>query len=144
MGASNIVATSPVSNARLDNEQEMQSGADEMSGVHDSDISGGDYSREQGVGRAPGFRWPWNLHSQAYNLNILDNWNHERSGAVDLPPGLNVYEGVPETPYSPIAAIDQLTMSYERDPSQWFFISPPPVVLPDDRAPSYTDQAVLQ
>src|SRR5882724_11441365 len=58
-GAANVVATSAVTNERLGNDQEMQSGADELSGVHDSHLSGGDYSREQGVGRAPGWRWPW-------------------------------------------------------------------------------------
>jgi hypothetical protein len=142
-GASNIVATSPVTNVKLGNDQEMQSGADVKSGVMGSSISGGDYSREQGVGRAPGWRWPFNFHSMAFNINSLDRWNLERQDSIDLPPGLNVYEGVPEHPYSPIAAMDQLTTYYENDPNQWYYFSPPPVTLPDSSSPAYAEQAVL-
>jgi hypothetical protein len=142
-GAANVVATSPVTNTKYDNDQEMQSGSDEMTGVHDSSISGGDYSNEQGVGRAPGFRWPFNFNSQAFNLQSLDRWNVERSDAVALPGGLNPYEGVPEPPYSPIASIDQTTMFYERSPDQGFWLGPGPITMQDVNSPAYTEQAIL-
>lgn len=153
VGAANVVSTSPVTNERLGNDQEMQSGADAMSGVHASDVSGGDYSREQGVGRAPGWRWPWNEHSAAFNFFSLDRWMIERSEAgVTLPvhiPSpitmtLNPYEApYPSVVHSPITAMDQLTVYYENDPDQWFYFSPPPVSIPDERAPTFTEQAVL-
>lgn len=142
-GASNVIGTSPVSNQKLGNDQEMQSGADALSGVHDSDVSGGDYSREQGVGRAPGFRWPFNFHSEAFNFQSLDRWDIERTETVDLPPGISPYDAVPEVSYSPIAAMDQTTMFYENDPDQWYFQGPGPITIPDDRAPNFTEQASL-
>ncbi len=153
-GAANVVATSPVSNAKVSNDQEMQSGADEMSGVAGSRISGGDYSREQGVGRAPGFRWPFNFRSEAWNLNSLDRWMIERSSAaVTLPThvpagGLTLALSPYDAPYreitpSPITAMDQLTNYYENDPDQWWYFSPPPMVIPDERAASFSEQAVL-
>lgn len=150
VGAANVVQTSPVTTQRLLNDQEMQSGADVKSGVHDSSRSGGDYSREQGVGRAPGWRWPWNLHSAAFNFQSLDRWAIERTDAVDLPPvdgpviaPLNPYEDAPVFPHSPIAAMDQLTTYYENDPDQWWYFSSPPVSIPNVQAPSFTEQAVL-
>lgn len=153
-GAANVVATSPVTNAKLQNDQEMQSGADEMSGVTDSRVSGGDYSREQGVGRAPGFRWPWAQRSEAWNLASLDRWMVERSEAgVTLPVhtpagGLTLALNPYEAPFrditpSPITAMDQETTYYENDPDQWWYFSPPPVVIPDERASSYAEQTVL-
>ena len=149
-GAANVVQTSAVTTQRLLNEQEMSSGADVKSGVHDSSLSGGDYSREQGVGRAPGWRWPWNLHSAAFNFQSLDRWAIERTDAVALPQvggplaaALNPYEGVTDYPHSPIAAMDQLTTYYENDPDQWYYFSPPPMVIPEAQAPSFTEQAVL-
>lgn len=144
-GASNVVATSAVTNEKTGNDQEMQSGADVMSGVEDSSISGGDYSNEQGVGRAPGWRWPFNFHSMAFNLQSLDRWAIERTAAAELPidSGANPYVGVPEQPYSPIFSIDQTTTYYENDPDQWYYFSPPPTAIPDERAPAYTEQSIL-
>jgi hypothetical protein len=150
----NVVQTSPVTNSKLDNDQEMQSGADNMSGVHDSRVSGGDYSREQGVGRAPGFRWPWNQRSEAWNVQSLDRWMIERSEAgVTLPVhtpagGLTLALNPYDAPYrditpSPIAAMDQETTYYENDPDQWWYFAPPPMSIPDERAPNFTEQAVL-
>lgn len=153
-GAANVVRTSPVTNGRLDNDQEMQSGADNMSGVHDSNISGGDYSREQGVGRAPGWRWPWAQRSEAWNVVSLDRWMIERSDAgVTLPAmgqhgeltlALNPYDGPSRAMVpSPITSMDQDTVYYENDPDQWWYFSPPPITIPDERAPNFTEQAVL-
>lgn len=149
----NVVATSPVTNARLANDQEMQSGADALSGVADSDRSGRDYSREQSVGRAPGWRWPWNQRSEAYDITSLDRWMVERSGAVNLPAhidagGLTLALNPYEAPYrdvipSPITAMDQLTTYYENDPDQWYYFSPPPMTIADVRAPNFTEQAQL-
>jgi hypothetical protein len=143
VGAANNAATSPVTNQKTGNDQEMQSGADEMSGVHASSRSGGDYSREQGVGRSPGFRWPFNFHSAAFDFTSLDRWAIDRTGAIGLPPNANPYEGVPERQESPIASMDQLTTYYENDPDQWYYFSPPPMTIPEAQAPSFTEQAVL-
>ncbi len=152
-GAANVVRTSPVTNEKVLNDQEMQSGSDVMSGVVDSKISGGDYSREQGVGRAPGFRWPFNFRSEAWNLASLDRWAIERTEAGALPAhvpagGLTLSLNPYEAPYrditpSPITAMDQETVYYENDPDQWWYFSPPPMVIPDERAPNYTEQAIL-
>lgn len=152
-GAANVTSTSPVTNQRLLNDQEMQSGSDELSGVHDSDVSGGDHSREQGVGRAPGWRWPWNQRSLAFNLPALDRWAVERTDAVDLPPhvpagGLTLALNPYEAPYrdvvpSPITSMDQYTTYYENDPDQWYYFSPPPTTVEAEVAPSFTEQAVL-
>lgn len=153
-GAANVVSTSPVTISKAMNDQEMQSGADAVSGVANSKISGGDYSREQGVGRAPGFRWPWNIRAEAWNLNSLDRWMLERSSAgVTLPVhtpagGLTLALNPYDAPYrditpSPITAMDQLTNYYENDPDQWWYFSSPPVTIPDERAPNFTEQAVL-
>jgi hypothetical protein len=152
-GAANVVRTSPVTNAKVDNDQEMQSGADATSGVVDSKISGQDYSREQGVGRAPGFRWPFNFRSEAWNLASLDRWAIERTDAGALPAhieagGLTLSLNPYEAPYrditpSPITAMDQTTNFYENDPDQWWYFSPPPMVIPDERAPNFTEQATL-
>lgn len=153
-GAANVVQTSPVTNEKELNEQEMQSGADALSGVVDSKVSGQDYSREQGVGRAPGFRWPFNFRSEAWNLQSLDRWSIERQdAAVTLPEhvdagaltlSLNPYEAPYRTIVpSPITAMDQTTNFYENDPDQWWYFSPPPMVIPDERAPNFTEQATL-
>lgn len=145
VGADNTVFTSPVNNARTPNDQEMQSGADETSGVHDSDVSGGDYSREQGVGRPPNFRWPWNIHSVAHNFASLSRWNLERAGQGLMNPhsGLNPFYGVPQPAYSPITAMDQYTTFYENDPDQWQHFGPGPISIPESAAPAYTEVAVL-
>jgi hypothetical protein len=140
-----VTAFSPVTIERLDNEQEMESGADQRSGVHDSSRSGGDYSREQGVGRSPHFQWPWNIHTGAFNFQALDRWTLERSGLGLLPPrsGVNPYVGVQEPAYSPVTAMDQYTMYYEQDPDQhieW----PAPVTIPDAGSTSFTERAVLR
>lgn len=152
-GAANVLRLSPVTNQKVENDQEMQSGSDATSGVHDSKISGGDYSREQGIGRAPGFRWPYNFRSEAWNLNSLDRWVVERSDAVALPEhveagnltlALNPYDApYRDIPPSPITNIDQETVYFENDPDQWWYFSPPPTVIPDERAPNFTEQAVL-
>jgi hypothetical protein len=144
-GAANVVNTSPVDNAWTPNDQEMSSGADAKAGVHNSNLSGGDYSREQGVGRAPGWRWPWEIHSIAFNFQSLDRWAIERTDAVALPPdsGLNPFVGVPEHPHSPITAMDQYTTYYENDPDQWFYFSPPPITVNQESSPSFAEQAVL-
>lgn len=153
-GAANVVRTSPVTNEKVLNDESMQSGSDAVSGVVDSKINGGDYSREQGVGRAPGFRWPFNFRSEAWNLTSLDRWMVERSDAgVTLPVhteagGLTLSLNPYEAPYrditpSPITAMDQETVYYENDPDQWYYFSPPPMVIPDERAPNFTEQAVL-
>lgn len=144
VGAINQVFLSPVTNAMLANDQEMQSGADELSGVHGSRLSGGDYSREQGVGRSPGWQWPWNHHSGAFNVQSLDRWAIERTGLGELDPhsGVNPYVGVPEPPYSPIAAMDQYTMFYENSPEQHHFW-PTPISIPQVEPVAFTEQAVL-
>lgn len=152
-GAANVVRTSPVTNAKVLNDEEMVSGADAISGVVDSKLNGGDYSREQGVGRAPGFRWPWNQRSEAWNLTSLDRWAIERTDAVALPHqvpaggltlALNPFDGPGrEITPSPITAMDQTTNYYENDPDQWWYFSPPPMTIPDERAPNFTEQASL-
>jgi hypothetical protein len=144
-GAANIVATSPVDNAWTGNDQEMASGSDATRGVRDSNAAGGDYSREQGVGRAPGWRWPWEIHSLAFNFQSLDRWALERTDAIDLPggSGLNPFEGVPEQPYSPITAMDQYTTYYENNPDQWYAFSPPPITVNQEGSPAFAEQAVL-
>jgi hypothetical protein len=144
VGADNTVALSPVINLRLANDQEMQSGADQASGVHASSISGGDYSREQGVGRAPGWQWPWNEHSLAFNFDSLTHSNPERQGLglTDPHSGLNPEVGIAEPPYSPITAMDQYTTYYENDPDQHAYW-PTPVTIPEAPSSAYTDLAVL-
>ncbi len=144
-GAINRVDVSPITNAHLANEQEMQSGADELSGVHGSSLSGGDYSHEQGAGRAPGWEWPWNQLSGGFDLTSLDKWNPERQGLglADPLSGINPFVGVAEPAYSPIAAIDQLTMHYENDPDQWQFAGPGPITIPEAGATPYTEISVL-
>jgi hypothetical protein len=141
----NTVFLSPVQNLRLANDQEMQSGADETSGVFASKLSGGDYSREQGVGRAPGWRWPWNEHSLAFNFASLDRWAIERTGLglTDPHSGINPEVGVAEPPYSPITAMDQLTTFYENDPDQHAYW-PTPVVNNSPGSVSYAEVAVLE
>jgi hypothetical protein len=137
-------AFSPVTGERVQNQQEMQSGADVRSGVFASSQSGGDYSREQGVGRAPGWRWPWNQRSLAFNFQSLDRWAIERTG-LGLEPaesGINPYVGVQEPAYSPITAMDQFTMYYEQSPDQ-HYQWPAPVIIRDAEAPSLTSQAVI-
>jgi hypothetical protein len=143
-GADNTVMLSPVINRRLGNDQEMQSGADQASGVHNSDISGRDYSREQGVGRSPGWQWPWNEHSLAFNFDSLTHQVVERSGLGLLDPhsGVNPEVGVAEPFYSPITAMDQYTTYYENDPDQHQYW-PTPVTIPEAAATPYTDVAVL-
>lgn len=141
----NQLFLSPVTTQRLGNVQEMQSGADVASGVTDSNRSGGDYSREQGVGRAPGWTWPWNFHSGAFNFASLAKWNPERAGLGLKNPhsGINPLVGVAEPAYSPITAMDQYTTFYENDPDQWR-AQPTPVQLPDVFPPSYSEVAVLR
>lgn len=143
-GAANNKAVSPVTIAKLPNVQEFQSGADVKSGVHASSIAGGDYSREQGVGRSPGFQWPFNFRAEAFNFNALDRWDLERSGLGLTPPeeGINPYVGVYEPPYSPIAVMDQFVGHFENDPRQ-HFVPPAPVSIPVVEAPSFSEQAVL-
>jgi hypothetical protein len=145
VGAVNQVFVSPVTIQHLPNDQEMQSGADEIRGVEDSDLSGGDYSREQGEGRAPGWTWPWNLHVGAFNVASLDRWAVERSGLGLLDPhsGVNPYVGTPVMSYSPITAMDQYTTYYENDPNQWYGW-PAPVSIPDAPSVPFTELAVLQ
>jgi len=143
-GAVNTQWTSPVTNTRAPNVQEMQSGSDELRGAGET-ISGGDYSREQGIGRAPGWQWPFNFNSQAFNVQSLDRWAIERTGAIALPvdSGANPYVGVPDKPYSPVATMDNYTMYYERDPDQWNWLSPGPITIQEAEAQSFTEQAVL-
>jgi hypothetical protein len=137
-------AFSPVTIERLGNEQEMQSGADARSGVHASSQSGGDYSREQGIGRSPGWQWPWNVHALAFNFQSLDRWTIERTGLGLEPPrsGINPYVGVQEPAYSPVAAMDQYTMYYENSPDQ-HYQWPAPVIIRDQQAESLSQQAVI-
>jgi hypothetical protein len=138
------IAFSPVTIERLSNEQEMQSGADVRSGVHASSQSGGDYSREQGIGRSPGWQWPWNIHAGAFNFQSLDRWAIERTGLGLEPPesGINPYVGVQEPAYSPITAMDQYSMYYEQSPDQ-HYQWPAPVIIRDAPSVSFTEQAVI-